>query len=57
MNNAKLSTSKPYAWVPSLCLGEALPFSAVMLISVIMFKELGLSDGQITFYTGWLGLP
>ena len=57
MNNAKLSTSKPYAWVPSLYLGEALPFSAVMLISVIMFKELGLSDGQITVYTGWLGLP
>lgn len=46
-----------YAWVPSLYLGEALPFSAVMLISVIMFKELGLTDGQITFYTGWLGLP
>lgn len=48
---------KPYAWVPSLYLGESLPFSAVMLISVIMFKELGLTDGQITFYTGWLGLP
>ena len=28
-----------------------------MLISVIMFKELGLTDGQITVYTGWLGLP
>lgn len=53
MNNS----SKPYAWVPSLYLGEALPFSAVMLISVIMFKELGLSDGQITVYTGCLGLP
>ena len=49
--------AKPYAWVPSLYLGEALPFSAVMLISVIMFKELGLTDGQITLYTGWLGLP
>lgn len=45
------------AWVPTLYLGEALPFSAVMLISVIMFKELGLTDGEITVYTGWLGLP
>ena len=43
--------------MPSLYLGEALPYSAVMLISVIMFKELGLSDGQITVYTGWLNLP
>ena len=48
---------KAYSWVPSLYLGEALPYSAVMLISVIMFKELGLSDGQITVYTGWLNLP
>ena len=54
MNNLR---TKAYSWVPSLYLGESLPFAAVMLISVIMFKELGLTDGQITFYTGWLGLP
>lgn len=49
--------SKPYIWVPTLYIGESLPFSAVMMISIIMFKELGLSDAQITLYTGWLGLP
>ena len=43
---------KPWAWVPTLYLGESLPFSAVMLLSVIMFKDFGLSDGQITVYTG-----
>ena len=48
---------RPWAWVPTLYLGESLPFSAVMLISVIMFKDFGLTDGQITVYTGWLGLP
>lgn len=47
----------PYKWVPTLYLSESLPFSAVMLISVIMFKELGLTDAEITLYTGWLGLP
>ena len=52
-----MQSSRPYSWVPTLYLGEALPFSAVMLISVIMFKEFGLSDGQITVYTGWMGLP
>ncbi len=56
MGNVR-NTSKPYAWVPSLYLSESLPFSAVMLISVIMFKEYGLTDAQITLYTGWLGLP
>ena len=52
-----MANSKAYAWVPSLYLGEALPYSAVMLISIIMFQELGLADEEITFYTGWLGLP
>lgn len=52
-----MNNPKPFLWVPTLYLGEALPFSAVMLISVIMFKEFGLTDGQITVYTGWLGLP
>ncbi len=47
----------PWAWVPSLYLGEAIPYSAVLLISVIMFKELGLTDSEITLYTGWLGIP
>ncbi len=44
-------------WIPSLYLAEALPFSAVMLISVLMFKDFGLTDAQITLYTGWMGLP
>lgn len=53
----ELKKKNPWFWIPSLYLGEALPYSAVMLISVLMYKELGLSDGQITLYTGWLGLP
>ncbi len=48
---------KAFTWVPSLYLAEALPFSAVMLISVVMFKDFGLSDAQITLYTSWMGLP
>ncbi len=56
MNN-RMTKTKPYAWVPSLYLAEALPYTAVVLISVILFKELGLTDGEITLYTGWTGLP
>lgn len=54
MNNYEV---KPYAWVPSLYMGEALPFSAVMLLSLVMFKEMCMTDSQITLYTGWLGTP
>ena len=52
-----MKNSKPYAWVPSLYLGEALPYSAVMLMSVILYQEMGLTDTQIALYTSWLGLP
>ena len=52
-----MNSKKAYSWVPTLYLGEALPYSAVMLISVIMFKEMGLSDGEVTLYTGWLDTP
>ena len=52
-----MKNSKPYAWVPSLYLGEALPYSAVMLMSVVLYQEMGLTDTQIALYTSWLGLP
>ena len=28
-----------------------------MLMSLVLYQEMGLSDTQITLYTGWLGLP
>jgi len=49
--------SKPLLWIPSLYLGEALPYAAVMLMSLVLYQEMGLTDTQITLYTGWLGLP
>lgn len=44
-------------WVPTLYLSESLPYAAVMLMSVILYQEMGLTDTQITLYTGWLSLP
>ena len=52
-----MKTSKPLLWVPSLYLGESLPYAAVMLMSLVLYQEMGLTDTQITLYTGWLGLP
>ena len=48
---------RPLLWIPSLYLGESLPFAAVMLMSLVLYQEMGLTDTQITLYTGWLGLP
>ncbi len=52
-----MKTTKPLQWVPSLYLGESLPYAAVMLMSLVLYQEMGLTDTQITLYTGWLGLP
>jgi len=47
----------PWAWVPSLYFAEGVPYVAVMSISLIMYKRLGLSNTDITLYTSWLYLP
>ena len=56
MNKESIS-SKPYAWVPSLYLAEALPYVAVMVIATTMYKRLGLSNTDLALYTSWLYLP
>ncbi|MBQ1973904.1 MAG: MFS transporter [Paraprevotella sp.] len=47
----------PWAWIPTLYFAEALPYLAVMTISTIMYKRLGISNTDIAFYTSWLYLP
>lgn len=49
--------TNPWAWIPSLYFAEGLPYVAVMTISVIMYKRLGISNTDIALYTGWLYLP
>ncbi|MDE5919803.1 MAG: MFS transporter [Duncaniella sp.] len=47
----------PWAWIPTLYFAEGIPYVAVMTISVIMYKRLGISNTDIALYTGWLYLP
>ncbi|GHV04574.1 MFS transporter [Bacteroidia bacterium] len=47
----------PWAWIPTLYFAEGLPYVAVMTISVIMYKRLGVSNTDIALYTSWLYLP
>ena len=51
------SPRNPWAWIPTLYFAQGLPYVAVMTISVIMYKRLGLSNTDIALYTGWLYLP
>ncbi len=47
----------PWTWVPTLYFAEGIPYVAVMTIALILYKQLGLSNAEITFYTSWLYLP
>lgn len=47
----------PWAWIPTLYFAQGLPYVAVMTISVILYKRLGISNTDIALYTGWLYLP
>jgi len=47
----------PWSWVPTLYYAEGIPYVVVMLVSVIMYKRMGISNADIAFYTSLLYLP
>lgn len=47
----------PVWWVPSAYFAMGLPFIAVNLVSTFMFKDLGISDTQIAFWTSIIMMP
>ena len=47
----------PWAWVPSLYFAEGLPYTIVITLSVVMYKQLGLGNAEVAYYTGWFYLP
>jgi PAT family beta-lactamase induction signal transducer AmpG len=43
--------------VPSLYFGQGLPYIAVMVLSVVFYKNLGVPNANIALYTSWFYLP
>ena len=41
----------PITWVPTAYFAMGMPFIAINLVSTFMFKDLGISDTQIAFWT------
>lgn len=50
-------TRNPWKWVPSLYFAEGLPYVIVITLSVVMYKQLGLGNAEVAYYTGWFYLP
>ena len=47
----------PLRWVPSLYFAMGAPMIAVSVVAAIMYKNLGVSNADIAFHTGFMYLP
>ncbi len=52
----RLHTS-PWAWIPTLYIAEGLPYFAVNTLTVLMYVNMGISNAEMAFFTGWLYFP
>jgi PAT family beta-lactamase induction signal transducer AmpG len=50
-------TKNPWLWVPTLYFAEVIPYFLVNTISVVMFTDMGMPNGQMALYTSLLYLP
>lgn len=47
----------PWRWIPSLYFAEGLPYAIIINVSVVMYKNLGISNAEMAMYTSWFYLP
>ena len=47
----------PLEWVPSLHFAMGLPFVVLNMVSAVLYKDLGISDAQIAFWTSLIMWP
>lgn len=50
-------TASVWSWIPSLYFAQGIPYVAVMVISLVMYKRMGMSNTDVALYTSWLNLP
>ena len=53
----KKNSISPWTWVPTLYFAEGIPYVLVNTVSVIIFKKMGMSNGDVAMFTGLLYLP
>ena len=51
------SVISPLRWVPTLYFAMGLPFVVLNMVSAVMFKDLGIPDSQIAFWTSLIMWP
>jgi PAT family beta-lactamase induction signal transducer AmpG len=48
---------RPWRWIPTLYFSQGIPYVVAMTLSVVMYKNLKVSNTEIALYTSWLYLP
>ena len=56
MNNSK-TNNEPWFWIPLLNFASGFPYIIIISVSVLMYKNLGISNEDIGVYTSLLYLP
>ena len=49
--------TSPLAWVPTVYFAMGLPFVVLNMVSAVMFKDMGISDARIAFWTSLIMWP
>ena len=57
MEDSDRNTPKAWRWIPTLYFSQGIPYVVVMTVSVVMYKNLKVSNTDIALYTSWLYLP
>ena len=52
MSQSTIRTRNPWSWVPSGYFAEGIPYVMITWVAATMFKDLGHSDTEITFWVG-----
>ncbi|KMQ66365.1 major facilitator transporter [Chryseobacterium angstadtii] len=50
-NNTEARSVKPIFWISTLYFAMGIPFVTINAVSGIMYKDMGVSDSKITFWT------
>lgn len=55
--NELTTRRNPISWIPTVYFAMGLPFVALAAASSLMFKNLGISDSKIAFWTSLIMIP
>jgi len=55
--NSSTTYHSPWTWVPTLYFAEGIPYFIVTVLSIVLFKDLGMSNTDIGVFTSLITFP